>query len=127
MIEFGLRCALGYLSASLSQLQLDFCCSQGLCVMTHAAPPIKVCPNGVLRDGMCLLLSLPDATTCPGGFLEQMVDGKKFCVATRIARIRIACYGPHEKLIEGECVEVKTKKIHSRHLQASSKRLGFEI
>lgn len=75
--------------------------------MTHAMPPIKVCSNGVLRDGMCLVMALPSANLCPGGFTEQLVDGEKHCVATRVARMRMACWGPHERL-EGEmCIEVR--------------------
>ncbi|KAL8453502.1 hypothetical protein Emag_001875 [Eimeria magna] len=68
-------------------------------------PPLKICPNGVLRDDMCFIMSLPDATPCPGGFMEQLVDGDKLCVATRVARMRLACWGPFEKLEGDVCVE----------------------
>lgn len=79
--------------------------AQGICIMTHAMPPIRVCPNGVLRDDMCFVMALPDATPCPGGFIEELVDGDKQCVATRAARLRMACYGPHEKLENDLCIE----------------------
>ncbi|KAL8269586.1 hypothetical protein Esti_006465 [Eimeria stiedai] len=78
---------------------------RALCVMTHAMPPLKICPNGVLRDDMCFIVSLPDATPCPGGFMEQLVDGDKLCVATRVARMRLACWGPFERLEGDVCVE----------------------
>lgn len=69
--------------------------------------PLTVCPNGVLRDGLCLVLALPEATYCPGGFTEYVVDGMKECVSTRVARMKMACWGPHEKLEGDLCIEVR--------------------
>lgn len=74
--------------------------------MTHAMPPLKVCPNGVLRDEECLMFAPPDCTTCPGGFTEYIVDGIKECVATRVARMKLACWGPHERMEGDVCIEV---------------------
>lgn len=83
--------------------------------MTHAMPPITVCADGVLREGKCFVLALPDATPCPGGFIEQLVDGKKHCVATRVARLRLACWGPHEELVGDMCIKVRRGHLTQKH------------
>ncbi|KAL8433688.1 hypothetical protein ACSSS7_003718 [Eimeria intestinalis] len=56
-------------------------------------------------------MSMPDATPCPGGFMEQLIDGDKLCVATRVARMRLACWGPFERLEGDICIEEKCENI----------------